>query len=125
MNICHGSDSVESGTFAIQGIQGIQGRTGQDREKGAWGLGSVAGLKKRVPTDMRSAAVVRWATALVHAPHNALVHCAWPLHLSTPLTMRLSTDRTRCPAEKEIKLWFPEGVVDWSKSDDKWIYEAK
>jgi hypothetical protein len=28
-------------------------------------------------------------------------------------------------AAKEIALWFPEGVVDWSKSDDKWIYEAK
>jgi len=28
-------------------------------------------------------------------------------------------------AEKEIKLWFPEGVIDWTKDSDKWIYEAK
>ena len=26
-------------------------------------------------------------------------------------------------AEKEIALWFPEGVLDYSKDADKWIYE--
>ncbi|EEY55644.1 nucleoside diphosphate kinase B [Phytophthora infestans T30-4] len=26
-------------------------------------------------------------------------------------------------AEKEISLWFPEGLVEWSAMDDEWVYE--
>lgn len=26
-------------------------------------------------------------------------------------------------ANKEIALWFPEGVVEWNTSDDDWVYE--
>jgi len=26
-------------------------------------------------------------------------------------------------AEREIALWFPEGVIDYSKDSEKWIYE--
>ncbi|KAG7380444.1 nucleoside diphosphate kinase [Phytophthora pseudosyringae] len=26
-------------------------------------------------------------------------------------------------AEKEINLWFPEGVVEWGAFDDEWVYE--
>jgi nucleoside-diphosphate kinase len=28
-------------------------------------------------------------------------------------------------AEAELKMWFPEGVNDWSKSVDGWVYEGK
>lgn len=27
-------------------------------------------------------------------------------------------------AEKEIALWFPEGVAEWKKSEDAWLYES-
>ena len=26
-------------------------------------------------------------------------------------------------AEREIKLWFPEGLVEYTKDDEKWVYE--
>lgn len=26
-------------------------------------------------------------------------------------------------ANKEIALWFPEGVIEWNTSDDDWVYE--
>ena len=26
-------------------------------------------------------------------------------------------------AKREIDLWFPEGVCEWNKDNDKWIYE--
>ncbi|RLN81031.1 hypothetical protein BBJ28_00007284 [Nothophytophthora sp. Chile5] len=26
-------------------------------------------------------------------------------------------------ANKEIELWFPEGVIEWNTSDDDWVYE--
>ncbi|CAI5740782.1 unnamed protein product [Hyaloperonospora brassicae] len=26
-------------------------------------------------------------------------------------------------AEKEIALWFPEGLIEWSAYDDEWVYE--
>ena len=80
MNICHGSDSVESGT--------------PSREP------------KRV------AARAPWAAT---APPN-------------PAGRLLRTGQAAGggrAAEKEIALWFPEGVVSWKKSDDAWIYEAK
>jgi nucleoside-diphosphate kinase len=27
-------------------------------------------------------------------------------------------------AEHELKMWFPEGVSDWKKSVDSWVYEG-
>jgi nucleoside-diphosphate kinase len=28
-------------------------------------------------------------------------------------------------AEYELNMWFPEGVNDWGKTVDKWVYEQK